>query len=231
MTKRCNSLIRTTITSAAVAVVAGCSLLAPQPQPEPVVVAPPPAPAVLVVEVPPPVATAPGPAVVPARPDAAVAQPKVERLRRGAPNAPYVVKGEHYEPYNRDVPMVETGIASWYGHPFHGRKTANGERYDMHGMTAAHKTMPLPSWAVVRNVRTGDSIVVRVNDRGPFMGSRVIDLSRAAARKLGISGLGRVEVVRLTHDVIASGAWRSTVARSRARAPHDTLADARVPGR
>ena len=129
-------------------------------------------------------------------------------MPRGSPNVPYVVKGIRYEPYNSDVPMRDLGIASWYGHPFHGRKTANGERYDMHGMTAAHKTMPLPSYAIVRNRVNGKQIVVRVNDRGPFKPGRVIDLSYAAARSLGISGLANVEVVRLTREVIAQGTWR-----------------------
>jgi rare lipoprotein A len=228
MPKRCIRLIRSAATAFAVVLAAGCSVLTPQPQPEPVVVAPQPEPEPVVIE-------APAPVVVEAPPPAkveppVVAQPKVERVPHGAPNVPYVVNGVRYEPYNRDVPMVETGIASWYGKPFHGRRTASGERYDMHGMTAAHKTMPLPSWAVVRNLRTGAEVVVRVNDRGPFKTGRLIDLSFAAARKLGIDGLGKVEVVRLTHEVIASGAWRSTVVGSRTRSARAVVADGRAPG-
>jgi rare lipoprotein A len=111
-------------------------------------------------------------------------------------------------PENRDVPMREVGIASWYGAPFHGRKASNGERYDMNAMTAAHPTMPLPSYARVKNLANGREVVVRVIDRGPFHKGRVIDLSRAAARKLRLNGLGMVEVERLTHDDIRTGAWR-----------------------
>ena len=136
------------------------------------------------------------------------AVPRVVAIPQRAPNVPYEIKGELYEPENEDVPLVESGIASWYGHPFHGRRTATGEVYDMHAMTAAHKTMPLPSYAVVRNPRNKREVVVRVNDRGPFKNGRIIDLSRAAARKLGISGIAPVEVRRLTHAQIRSGAWK-----------------------
>ncbi len=150
---------------------------------------------------------APAPAAVP-RPHPPDAVPRVVAIPQGAPNRPYEIKGELYEPENEDVPLVETGIASWYGRPFHGRRTATGEVYDMHAMTAAHKTMPLPSYALVRNPKNRREVVVRVNDRGPFKPGRVIDLSRAAARKLGISGVAPVEVRRLTHAEIRSGAWR-----------------------
>ena len=88
----------------------------------------------------------------------------------------------------------EIGVASWYGHPFHGRKTANGEVYDMHGMTAAHPTLPLPSIARVTNLENGRSITVRVNDRGPFAKRRIIDLSRRAAWELGFKDQGTAEV-------------------------------------
>ena len=104
--------------------------------------------------------------------------------------------------------VVQRGLASWYGQPFHGRRTATGERYDMNALTAAHKTMPLPSYAVVRNPANGREVVVKVNDRGPFVKDRIIDLSRAAARKLHIAGVSPVEVRRLTHDEIKSGAWK-----------------------
>lgn len=136
------------------------------------------------------------------------AKPRVQRLASGPPNHTYEIKGETYVPDDTDVPLREVGLASWYGHPFHGRRTANGEVYDMNAMTAAHKTMPLPSFARVRNLSNGREIVVRVNDRGPFYPGRVIDLSRAAARKLRISGLAKVEIERITHDEIRSGAWR-----------------------
>jgi rare lipoprotein A len=168
--------------------------------------------------VPPPVAAAPKPA--PAAPPRPVpdAVPRVEPIRQSAPNVPYEIRGESYEPAASDVPVVETGIASWYGHPFHGRRTANGEVYDMHAMTAAHRTMPLPSYAKVRNVANGREIVVRINDRGPFKRDRIIDLSHAAARRLGISGVGRVEVRRLTHDEIKTGAWKAPDAVQRVAA-------------
>ena len=108
----------------------------------------------------------------------------------------------------------EVGLASWYGGVFHGRRTALGERFDMNRMTAAHKTMPLPSFALVRSRATGKEVVVRVNDRGPFIAGRIIDLSRAAARELGISGVGRVEVRQLAADDARVRDWHA-----RARAP------------
>ncbi len=149
----------------------------------------------------------PAPAAA-ARPHPPDAVPRVVAIPQGAPNVPYEIKGEVYDPDNEDVPLVETGIASWYGRPFHGRRTATGEVYDMNAMTAAHKTMPLPSYALVRNPKNRREVVVRVNDRGPFKPGRVIDLSRAAARKLGISGIAPVEVRRLTHAEIRSGSWK-----------------------
>ena len=153
-----------------------------------------------------PAPAAPNEVPAAAPPDAV---PRVERIPQRAPNLPYVVRGDAYEPIADDVPMAERGLASWYGEPFHGRRTANGEVYDMDAMTAAHRTMPLPSYAVVRNKRNGRKIVVRVNDRGPYKyEGRIIDLSRAAARKLGFSGLAEVEVRRLTHEEIRSGSWK-----------------------
>ncbi len=144
------------------------------------------------------------PAVVPPNlaqlPDA---QPRVEPLRVGGPNKPYAVLGRRYEPMTRDEPLRETGLASWYGRKFHGRATASGEIYDMFAMTAAHKTMPLPSYARVRNPANGREIVVRINDRGPFADGRIIDLSYAAALRLGLlNGVAPVEVQRLTHAEI-----------------------------
>lgn len=136
------------------------------------------------------------------------AVPKVERISGGHPNVAYEIRGIAYEPVNFDMPMREVGLASWYGADFHGKPAATGERFDMDGMTAAHPTMPLPSFARVRNLENGRQVVVRVNDRGPFFGGRIIDLSRAAARKLGIGGVARVEVERLTHDDIRTGAWK-----------------------
>jgi len=106
---------------------------------------------------------------------------------------PYQIKGKWYYPQMVDH-YREIGVASWYGLPFHGRKTANGEVYDMHGMTAAHPTLPLPSVARVTNLENGKSITVRINDRGPFAKKRIIDLSRRAAWELGFKDQGTTEV-------------------------------------
>jgi rare lipoprotein A len=123
------------------------------------------------------------------------AVPRLEPLNRFA-NRPYAVFGRDYVPATSLRPYRERGIASWYGRKFHNAKTATGETYDMYGMTAAHPTLPLPSYARVTNVASGKSVVVRVNDRGPFHPGRVIDLSYAAAYRLGIAqkGSGEVEV-------------------------------------
>jgi rare lipoprotein A len=98
---------------------------------------------------------------------------------------------------------VQTGIASWYGKPFHGRRTASGEVFNMHAMTAAHRTMPLPSYARVRNPANGREVIVRVNDRGPYKPGRIIDLSYAAAKRLGIEGIAPVEVTVLPRQQVA----------------------------
>lgn len=109
---------------------------------------------------------------------------------------PYTIRGVTYYPLISARGFRETGIASWYGPGFHGRRTANGERYNMYAMTAAHKILPLNTTVRVTNLRTGRSIHVRINDRGPFVPGRVIDLSKAAAARLGIlaAGTGRVRV-------------------------------------
>jgi rare lipoprotein A len=123
------------------------------------------------------------------------AQPKDEPLHRYA-NRPYKVFGTDYVPLARVQPFRQRGMASWYGRRFHGQKTASGEPYDMYAMTAAHPTLPIPSYARVTNLANGRNVVVRVNDRGPFHASRIIDLSYAAAYKLGFieAGSARVEV-------------------------------------
>lgn len=128
--------------------------------------------------------------------------PRVEPLRRGGPNKPYAVAGQLYVPFTDDLPFAEAGLASWYGRRFHGRPTASGEPYDMLGMTAAHRTMPIPSYAVVTNPANQRRVVVRINDRGPFVEGRVIDLSYAAAAKIGVTGVAPVQVRRLTHAEI-----------------------------
>ena len=124
------------------------------------------------------------------------AVPRLEpRSRYGNPPS-YVVFGRRYVTKTSSAGHVERGLASWYGKQFHGRRTSSGEPYDMYAMTAAHRTLPLPTYVRVTNLENGRSAVVRVNDRGPFHGSRVIDLSYSAARKLGVvhQGTAMVEV-------------------------------------
>jgi len=123
------------------------------------------------------------------------AVPRLEPLNRFA-NRPYSVFGRDYVPATSLRPYKERGIASWYGRKFHNQKTSTGETYDMYAMSAAHPTLPLPSYAKVTSLATGRSVVVRVNDRGPFHNGRIIDLSYAAAYRIGIAqaGSGEVEV-------------------------------------
>jgi rare lipoprotein A len=120
--------------------------------------------------------------------------PRAEPLHRFA-NRPYVVFGREYVPATSLRPYRERGVASWYGRKFHGEKTAIGEVYDMYGLTAAHPTLPLPSYARVTSVASGKSVVVRVNDRGPFLHDRLVDLSYAAAHRIGIAQRGSGEVI------------------------------------
>jgi len=117
------------------------------------------------------------------------AQPKPELIKASTAR-PYTAFGRTYTPMTRLAPYKERGTASWYGKRYHGQPTASGELYDMYAMTAAHPTLPIPSYARVTNVRSGKSVVVRINDRGPFRGERLIDLSYTAAYKLGIIGSG-----------------------------------------
>ena len=137
--------------------------------------------------------------------------PRAEpRSRYGNPRS-YVVHGKRYFTLASARGFVQRGVASWYGPKFHGRRTSSGEPYDMYKMTAAHKTLPLPTYVLVRNLETERRIVVRVNDRGPFHGDRIIDLSYAAARKLGIArkGTGLVEVRALEPGKAVRPAKRS----------------------
>lgn len=136
------------------------------------------------------------------------ALPKLEPIREAGPNKPYEVMGQRYQPLRPDAGYRESGLASWYGRPFHGRKTASGELYNMNAMSAAHKTLPLPSYARVTNPANGRSIIVRVNDRGPFVKGRIIDLSYGAATKLDAMGLTAVTVERITPEQIAAGTWQ-----------------------
>lgn len=196
-------------------------------------------PARLPAEIPPPLATAPPLAVpgtpgVPARrpsvtqkrggayykddgpgdaiPDwldtLADAQPRVEALHRFA-NRPYLVLGKVYVPETTLRPFQQRGVASWYGKKFHGQKTSIGEPYDMFAMTAAHPTLAIPSYVRVTRVANGNSVVVRVTDRGPFHADRIIDLSYAAAHRLGYvdNGSTLVEVEAIAHgEVLAVSA-------------------------
>ncbi|WP_305881910.1 septal ring lytic transglycosylase RlpA family protein [Endozoicomonas sp. SCSIO W0465] len=120
-------------------------------------------------------------------------------------NTPYTLGGIHYQPMASANGYAENGQASWYGTKFHGKQTANGEIYDMFKMTAAHKTLPLPSYVKVTNLENGQSVVVRVNDRGPFHGDRLIDLSYVAAKKLGFadSGLANVAIEGIDPETFA----------------------------
>jgi rare lipoprotein A len=129
------------------------------------------------------------------------AVPKAEP-RSASGNKPYSVYGVTYTPLADTSSYRERGVASWYGKKFHGRRTSSGEPYDMYAMTAAHKTLPLPSYVRVRNLQNDRSVVVRVNDRGPFLHNRLIDLSYAAAARLGIlgAGTGVVEVEAVGPD-------------------------------
>ncbi len=132
------------------------------------------------------------PANIDAIPDAV---PRIEPLHRGT-QRPYTVMGRSYTPMTRLEPYRARGIATWYGRRYHGKPTSSGEPYDMYAMTAAHTVLPIPSYVRVTSVANGRSVVVRVNDRGPFIGDRLIDLSYTAAHKLGIigTGSGMVEV-------------------------------------
>lgn len=151
------------------------------------------------------------------------AEPRIEPIRTsGGTSKPYTVLGRGYAPLTDDRPFRESGLASWYGRKFHAASTSSGEPYDMYAMTAAHKTLPLPSYVRVRNPANGREVIVRVNDRGPFVDGRVIDLSYTAALKLDLlRGVAPVEIERITNEDIRTGAWRrdSGTAYAAAEAP------------
>ena len=132
------------------------------------------------------------------------ADPKVEPYLRG-PSKPYTVMDQTFVPITDARPYVQRGVGSWYGRKYHGRKTASGEPYDMFAMSAAHPILPIPSYARVTPLRNGRQVIVRINDRGPFIASRIIDLSYAAALKLDMvrGGSAELEVERLLPDEIA----------------------------
>ena len=131
------------------------------------------------------------------------AEPRIEPYAKG-PSRPYTIFDQTYVPITDNRPFVQRGIGSWYGKKFHGQRTASGEIYDMYKMTAAHTTLPIPCYARVTNLRNGKQVIVRINDRGPFHSSRIIDLSYTAALKLGYvqNGSSELEVERLLPEEI-----------------------------
>jgi rare lipoprotein A len=133
----------------------------------------------------------------------------------------YQVRGRWYQPMQDAAGYDEEGIASWYGDQFNGRPTATGEIFDMHGLSAAHKTLPLPGLVEVTNLANGRTIVLRVNDRGPFVDDRIIDLSRGAAQELGLlsQGVGRVRVRYLGLAPRGGGTGMGAGAQQAAAAP------------
>jgi len=123
---------------------------------------------------------------------------------------PYKVLGKYYHPLSHSRGFSQKGVASWYGKKFHGRKTANGETYNMHGITAAHKTLPLGTYVRVRNLKNGKVLDVRINDRGPFARNRIIDLSYGAAKKLGVVKPGTAPV-----KIVALGSRKKKISSSK----------------
>ncbi len=146
----------------------------------------------------------PPPVSVPQPPPTHVGPPSTLRTQK-----PYQINGVWYYPIPSAQGYVEKGVASWYGPNFHGHSTADGETYDMYGLTAAHKTLPLGTYVKVTNLNNGRSAVVRINDRGPFVAGRIIDLSYTAAQHLGSYGTGtapvRVEAVQMASEQIVAG--------------------------
>lgn len=150
------------------------------------------------------------PADIDSIPDAV---PRVESIR-SATSRPYVAMGKTYTPMTTLQPYKGRGIATWYGRRYHGKPTASGEIYDMYAMSAAHPTLPIPSYARVTNLANGKSVVVRVNDRGPFVDGRIIDLSYSAAHRIGVlaGGSAMVEVEAIVPD--ASGSFAASAPRA-----------------
>lgn len=149
------------------------------------------------------------------------AVPKIEPYSRTG-NKPYVVFGKTYTPLIDDKPFTQRGIGSWYGKKFHKQRTSSGEPYDMYKMTAAHPTLPIPSYARVTNLKTGKQVIVRINDRGPFHSTRIIDLSYTAALRLGYLGSGssELEVDRLLPaDILAMNKAANTTATETVESP------------
>ena len=136
-------------------------------------------------------------------------------VRTAAGNkSPYVVLGKRYRVLSDSRGFYQRGNASWYGTKFHGKRTANGEIYNMYAMTAAHKTLPIPSYVRVTNVANNRSVIVRVNDRGPFHGNRIIDLSYTAAKKLGYADTGVASVI--VEDITPTADSRAVISKRKA---------------
>ena len=150
----------------------------------------------------------PGDKVPPNLDRIADAIPRAEPLHKFA-NRPYQALGKSYVPLSSVQPFRQRGMASWYGKRFHGQKTSSGEAYNMYAMTAAHPTLPIPSYARVTRLSNGKSVVVRINDRGPFHASRIIDLSYAAAHRLGYVQAGSAEV--LVESVVPGASERAAL--------------------
>jgi len=156
------------------------------------------------------------------------AVPRVEpKSRYGNPSS-YVVLGKRYHTLASSKNYQARGIASWYGTKFHGHRTSSGEPYDMYTMSAAHKTLPLPTYARVSNLRNGKSVIVKINDRGPFHENRIIDLSYAAASRLGIlgKGTGLVEVEALDPRIYAANQPQRSIPASQPKISYRTASNA-----
>lgn len=231
-------LARVLIATAAVALVAGCAGKSTRPASEPPqrhygkVPGVHPAPSASNRRTPPAVREGPAPWEErdrgPPEPvdtaDVPDAVPVAEPLAAYGNKSPYTVLGRTYRVLPSAKGYRERGLASWYGKKFHGRRTSMREPYDMYAMTAAHKTLPLPTYARVTNLDTGRSVVVRINDRGPFVDGRIIDLSYAAAARIGIlgAGTGRVEV----EAIVPSGMHATVAPREGARPASAVAAEA-----
>ncbi|SEN09361.1 rare lipoprotein A [Nitrosospira multiformis] len=153
--------------------------------------------------------------------------PREEPLRASTMR-PYSALGKRYKPMTRHEPYKTRGMASWYGRRYHGQKTASGEVYDMYAMTAAHPTLPIPSYARVTSVASGKSVVVRVNDRGPFLSNRLIDLSYTAAYKLDVLG-GGSGLVEVESIVPGTGSFTRLAAAAPAQRVSSTSSTSRSP--
>lgn len=141
------------------------------------------------------------------------AVPKYEYQRTGGCNKDYRVLGKNYMIWNGTTSYIEEGTASWYGPGFHGQKTSNGEIYNQKGFTAAHKNLPLPSYLKVTNLRNGKKVIVRVNDRGPFVGDRILDLSEGSARAIDMVGTGTAKVRIELINVNPNGTYTNAVGK------------------